>query len=144
MGYSVLRQHATDLLVELLLGRHAVVVRHEQKAALEQVFPEPLDLDVSEPRRPGILHERERALKQRIVGQPDDDGIGDLFFAVARHRHAHLGQFGEPDAEIDVGARVIRAPALLLAAVAREHERGRSGSLPSKVVAVGNFGGVRP
>src|SRR5206468_3946237 len=133
--------HKTNLLVELLLGVYAVVIRHEQKAALEQVFPEPLYFRVREARGSGIFHEGERALKQRIVGQADDDRIRDFSFtslAFARHRHAHLGQFREPDAQIDVGARVVGAPALLFAPVAREHhtaevevavERRRGGKL---------------
>src|SRR5262249_40361970 len=71
-----------------------------------------------------VFHERERALKQRVVGQPDDDGIGDLSlasFVVMRQRHAYLRKFGKTDAEVDVIAGVVRAPALLFAPVAREH-----------------------
>lgn len=99
-----------------------MVVRNEEEAALEKVCPEPLYLAVTEPRRAGIFHECERALKQRIVGQADDDRVGDLSFAVVRERHAHLGQFREPYAEIDVGAWVVGAPALLFAVVAGKHD----------------------
>jgi hypothetical protein len=60
-------------------------------------------------------------LKQRIVGQLDDDGVGNALFTVLPHRDAHFGQFREADAEIDVGARIVSTPALLFAAVAREH-----------------------
>ncbi len=116
------RQRAPDLLVELLLRGRAVIVRDEQEAALEQVLPQPLHLHVGEVRRARVLHQRERALEQRIVRQPDDDGVGDFFFAVVGHLDADLGELGEPDAEVDVGARVVRAPALLLAAVAREQD----------------------
>ena len=57
-------------------------------------------------------------LEERLVGQPDDDGVGHRLFAVVRHRHVDLRQLGEPDAEVDVGAGIVGAPALLFAAIA--------------------------
>ena len=41
------RQDAADLLVELLLGPVAVIVRDEQEAALQQVLPQPRDFLVA-------------------------------------------------------------------------------------------------
>ena len=101
--------------------QRAVIVGDEQEPAFQQVLPQPLHLELAEPRRSGILHERERTLKQPIVGQPDDDCIGNLLSAVRNDLDANLRQLGEPHAEIDVCARVIRAPPLFLPPVAREH-----------------------
>jgi len=58
-------------------------------------------------------------LEERFVRQPDDDMV--RVFALGILAHASLGQLGEPDAEIDVGPRVVRVPTALLAPVAREH-----------------------
>ena len=81
-GKLARRQHAPDLLVELRLRQAAVIVRHQQEAAFQQVLPQPLHFGIGEPRRAGILHQRERTPEQRIVGQPHDHGVGDLLLAV--------------------------------------------------------------
>ena len=70
----------------------------------------------------GVLHERERALEQCVVGQSYDHGVRYRFLAVVGHLHSDLRQFGQADAEVDVGARVVRAPPLLFAPVAAEHD----------------------
>ena len=116
-----MRQHAPDLVVELRLRQAAVIVRHQQEAAFQQVLPQPLHFGIGEPRRAGVLHQRERTPEQPIVGQPNDHGVGDLLFAFGDELHGHLRQLGEAHAEIDVGAGIVGAPALLLAPIAREH-----------------------
>ncbi len=122
MGNWPRGQHAADLIVELVPGKRAVIVRDEQEDPLQQVLPQARQLDLAEARRARILHEDERTLEERLVGEADDDGVRHFFLAIVRHPDAHLGQFGEPDTEVDVGARIVRAPALLLAAVAGEHD----------------------
>ncbi len=140
----VLRQRTPDLLVELLSRQRAVIVRDQQESAFEQVLAQPLDFDVGEPRRPRVLHQRERTLKQPIIGQTDDDRIGNPLSAFVRELDADLGQFGEADAEIDVRPRVIGAPTLFFAPVARKQDAaeveaaivGRGGRKPRRRSAV--------
>jgi hypothetical protein len=96
-----------------------MIVGHEQEAALQQVLAQPRDLLVGEIRRAAVLDEREPALEQLVVCGPDDD---ELRLAFAVHRDGRLGQLRQPHAEIDVGAGIVRAPALLFTAIALEHE----------------------
>src|SRR5438094_515549 len=74
-------------------------------------------------RRAGVLHERERALEQRIVGQAYDDGVRIISLAARAIRfHVGFGEFREADAEVDIGAGVIGVPSPLLAPVAGKHD----------------------
>ena len=88
-----MRQGPPDLLVELRFCPAAVIVGHEQETALQQVLAEPLHLDVAEVRRPGVFHQRKRALEQGVVGHPDDDRIRHLAFTrFVDELDADLGQ----------------------------------------------------
>src|SRR6185503_6233002 len=135
-------QHAADLLVELVLRQRPPVIRHERKAALEEVLAELLDLLVVEDGGARVFHEDERTLKQRLVRQTDDDilGVG----VVRLLRHPRPGELAEADAEVDVGAGIVGVPPALLTPVARElhaaHVEGAleavRGGIPGRRVAV--------
>src|SRR4029453_16945049 len=80
-----------------------------EEAALQQILAQTDDLFVAERRRTRIFDLDERALEQRIVCRADDEMVG---FAAVLAADAGLGQFGEPNREVDVGVRIVGPPAL--------------------------------
>jgi hypothetical protein len=113
------RKHSIDLFVELFPRQFTPVVRHEHEPALQQVVAKFRNLVIVEHDRPGVFHQHEGALEQRRIRQPDDHifriGAGGLLGDTG------LGEFGQADREVQVGAGVIGVPAALFAAVAAEH-----------------------
>ena len=106
-GVVILWKHAADLRLPMRPGRCAPEVVRPEKAAFQQVGPQPLRFLRCEPDRAGVRHHRDRTIEQRIVGEPHDPGVG-LPVLVAADRRP--GQLGEARQEIHLGVRVVRRP----------------------------------
>jgi hypothetical protein len=110
------RQRLADLLRPHFPGVLAPEVIGPEKAALQQVIAQRLRLRVVEIRGADFRHHDERTLVERRIGEPDHDVLWILRSGEADRR---LGQLGEPDRHIDVGARKIDAPPAAVAGAVR-------------------------
>jgi hypothetical protein len=68
------------------------------------------------------FHQDVRAFEQRVVGQADDNRVGQFTFVRVRsHRDRRPGELLQSCAEVEICPGVVGAPAPLLAPVALEH-----------------------
>ena len=97
-----------------------VVAPHE--AALQQVRPELRDVGVAELGGAGVFDVDERAVEEIVVAAAAHDEIFGIAFAV--DADGGLRELGESNAEVDVGAGIVGAPALAagFAVGARVHQ----------------------
>ena len=71
IGIFVRRQHAADLVVPLLAGARAPVVRGEDEAALLEILAQPHDFLVREARGAAVFDEDVRTLEEVGIGGAD-------------------------------------------------------------------------
>ena len=116
---AVAGQHLPDLFGPLLAGAGAPVVRREDEAPLEQILAQLQHLVVSEARGPAVFHQDVGALEQIGIAGRYGDVVGVAALVAG---HARLGELAQADADVEIGAGVVGAPAALLAVVAREHQ----------------------
>ena len=80
------------------------------KPPFQQVLSELHDVGVAELRGAGVLDVHERTVEEIVVAAAADDEILGIAFTVSAD--GGLRELGEADAEVDVGAGIVGAPAL--------------------------------
>ena len=96
-----------DLVLPDLPGVRPPEVVHPEKAALQEIGPEPGRILLAEVQTSDLLHQDHGTAVELVVGEPHDQMVG---LARGVEADADFGQLGEPDREIDVGERVIGEP----------------------------------
>ena len=101
-------EHLGNLARPLPPRQRAPEVVHPQEPALEQVGAQAIDFLGPEPERTDIGRHGQRAIEQRVVGQPDDKVVRMPLVVAA---DARLGELGQPRRQIDFGVGIVRLPA---------------------------------
>ena len=109
-GVALGRKDAADLLLPDCPCTRSPEVVAPHEAAFEEVLSESYDVRVGELGGACILDVHERAVEEIVVAAAAHDEIFRIALAVGADRG--LRELGEADAEVRVGAGVIRAPAL--------------------------------
>src|ERR1700704_757471 len=108
LGWKRLRDFSSPVAE----GELAPEIVGPEKAALEHVVAQLPGFGFVEERTARFGHHHERTVIEQRIGQSDDDMLIAVFRVAADGRR---GELREPERQVDVGSRVIDAPAVAVA-----------------------------